>query len=199
VLVLPPFYYKDVSDDGLYCTLAEVIERVGDARLRIYLYHIPPVAQIGYGLALIGRLLEDFGETIAGIKDSSGDWNNTKAILEAFPDFGTFAGSEVFLLATLRGGGRGCITATGNVNMAAMRRLVDIWRSPEAERQQEEISAVRRTIEAYPMIPALKAILAEFRREPSWSTVRPPLMNLKAAQTSALLGDLARRDFALAA
>src|SRR5215469_12972681 len=99
VLMLPPFYYKDVSEEGLYRYFSEVIQRVGDARLRIYLYHIPPVA-------------------IAGMKDSSGDWNNTKTFLDAFAatGFDVFVGSETFLLANMRNGGAGSISAAANVN-----------------------------------------------------------------------------------
>jgi 4-hydroxy-tetrahydrodipicolinate synthase len=84
VLMLPPFYYKGVSDDGLFRNFAEVIERVGDARLQIYLYHIPPVSQVAISLPLIERLLKAYPENIAGVKDSSGDWKNTKAMLDAF-------------------------------------------------------------------------------------------------------------------
>src|SRR6266545_3517671 len=84
VLMLPPCYYKGVSDEGLFRSYAEVIERVGDRRLRIYLYHIPPVAQVPISLSLIERLLKAYPGTIAGIKDSSGDWNNTRAMLEQF-------------------------------------------------------------------------------------------------------------------
>src|SRR6185369_13016680 len=84
VLMLPPFYYKDVSDEGLYRTFSDIIQRVGDARLRIYLYHIPPVAVVGISLPLIERLLQAYPGTTAGIKDSSGNWSNTKAMLDAF-------------------------------------------------------------------------------------------------------------------
>src|SRR5438067_714328 len=134
VLMLPPFYYKGVSDDGLFASFAEVIERVGDAKLRIYLYHIPPVSNVPISLALIERLLARYPGTIAGIKDSSGDWNNTRAMLERFQPrgFDVFAGSESFLLATLRGGGAGCISATANVNPASIAALAHEWQSPEA-------------------------------------------------------------------
>ncbi len=93
VLMLPPFYYKGVSDDGLFASVAEVIERVGDARLRIYLYHIPPMAGVGFSLPLIERLLKAYRGVVAGIKDSSGDWKCTQALLEAFPGFEVFPGS----------------------------------------------------------------------------------------------------------
>ncbi|MDP6953496.1 MAG: dihydrodipicolinate synthase family protein, partial [Alphaproteobacteria bacterium] len=105
VLMLPPFYYKGVSDDALFRSFAEVIEQVGDARLKVYLYHIPPQAQLGFSLDLIGRLVKAYPDTVVGLKDSSGDWSNTKAIIDAFPDFATFSGSEVFLLDNQRAGG----------------------------------------------------------------------------------------------
>src|SRR5262252_11217537 len=133
VLMLPPFYYKGVSDEGLYRNFAEVIGRVGDKRLQLYLYHIPPVSQVPITLALIERLLARYPGTVAGVKDSSGDWSNTKAMLERFQPrgFDVFAGSEVFLLGTLRGGGAGCISATANVNPAAIARLAATWRDSD--------------------------------------------------------------------
>src|SRR5690349_1348043 len=153
VLMLPPFYYKGVSDDGLFASYAEVIERVGDARLRIYLYHIPPVSQVPISLALIERLLARYPGTIAGIKDSSGDWSNTRAMLERFQPrgFDVFAGSETFLLATLRAGGAGCISATANVNPAAIARLAREWRAGDADARQLALDAVRTTFQKFPM------------------------------------------------
>ena len=109
VLMLPPFYYKGVSEEGLFRYFSEVVERVGDARLRIYLYHIPPVAVVGITTGLVERLLAAYPDTIAGMKDSSGDWNNTKTFLDAFAKsgFDVFVGSESFLLAGLRNGAVG--------------------------------------------------------------------------------------------
>ncbi|MCP3998112.1 MAG: dihydrodipicolinate synthase family protein, partial [bacterium] len=112
-LMLPPFFYKGVSDDGLFASYAEVIERVGSRALRVYLYHIPPVSQVGISLALIERLVRAYPETVVGIKDSSGDWENTGAMLErGWDEFRIFAGSESFLLRTMQSGGAGCISAT---------------------------------------------------------------------------------------
>ena len=130
VLMLPPFYYKGVSDDGLFRNFAEIVERVGDSGLRIYLYHIPPVSNVPITLTLIERLLKAYPGTIAGAKDSSGDWNNTKAMLDQFAksSFDVFPGAETFLLAGLRSGGAGCISATANTNPAAIARLYDTWR-----------------------------------------------------------------------
>ncbi len=125
VLMLPPFYYKGVSDEGLFRYFAQVIDAVADDRLRIYVYHIPPVSGVPITLPLIERLLKTFPGIIAGTKDSSGDWANTSAMLERFQPqgFDVFAGSENFLLATMRSGGAGCITATGNLNPSAIVRL----------------------------------------------------------------------------
>ena len=102
VLMLPPFYYKGVSDDGLFRSFAEIIERVGDARLRVYVYHIPPVSQVPITLGLVERLLAAYPGQVAGMKDSGGDWSNTKAFLDAFAKagFDVFAGSETCLLYT---------------------------------------------------------------------------------------------------
>src|SRR5512132_2624313 len=131
VLMLPPFYYKDVSEEGLYRYFSEVVQRVGDARLRIYLYHIPPVAIVGITPRLVERLLKAYPNAIAGMKNSSGDWNNTKTFLDAFAvragravsGFDVFVGSESFLLANMRNGGAGTISATANVNPAAIYKL----------------------------------------------------------------------------
>ncbi|SPE36839.1 Dihydrodipicolinate synthetase [Candidatus Sulfopaludibacter sp. SbA3] len=201
VLMLPPFYYKGVSDEGLFRNFCEVIERVGDTRLRVYLYHIPPVAQVPISLALIERLLHRYPQTVAGLKDSSGDWNNTKSVLDAFSGagFDVFAGSEVFLLSNMRHGGVGCISATANVNPAAIHRVFQNWRDPDADRMQEQITATRAVVQKYPMIPALKAIVARALADPEWDTVRPPLVELSAAQREALAADLDSHGFTLAA
>src|SRR3981189_1113129 len=158
VLMLPPFYYKGVSDEGLYRSFAEVIERGGDRRLRLDLYHTPPVSQVPITLGLIERLLKAYPGIVAGVKDSSGDWNNTKAMLDAFAagGFDVFAGSETFLLANMRGGGAGGISATATVTPAAIARLFREWQTPEADAQQARLDEIRGIMQRYPMIPALK-------------------------------------------
>jgi 4-hydroxy-tetrahydrodipicolinate synthase len=192
VLVLPPFYYKAVSDDGLHRAFAELVERVGDDRLRVYLYHIPPVAQVGISAALVERLLSAYPRAIAGMKDSSGDLAHTKRMLERFAPrgFDVFVGSERFLLENLRGGGAGCITATGNVNAAAIDRLFRGWREPAADRLQEEVNAVRAAVERAPVIPALKAIVAHHAGDPGWEVLRPPLVALAPPERATLLAEL---------
>ncbi len=202
VLMLPPFYYKGVPDEGLFRSYAKIIERVGDSRLRVYLYHIPPVSQVPISLALIERLLRDYPGTIAGIKDSSGDWSNTRAMLERFQPqgFDVFAGSETFLLATLRGGGAGCITATGNVNPAPIARLArewGAWEISEADRRQAALDALRAAFQQFPMIPALKAAIAHYGADPGWVTVRPPLVELDDAQRRTLTRTLDNMRFSM--
>lgn len=199
VLLLPPFYYKAVNDDGLFAHVSEVIQRTADDSLRIYLYHFPGIAVVGYSLELIERLLKAYPSVVVGLKDSSGDWSNTQAILKEFPDLSVFPGSEVFLLQGLRAGTAGCITATANVNATAIRNLYDCWQTSEAESLQKDISSLRVMIQGYPMIPALKQMIAHFRNDPSWCALRPPLMRLSDAQISALLANLEQKKFALAA
>lgn len=199
VLMLPPFYYKGVSDDGLFASYSEVIQRVADPGLRIYLYHIPPVSQVPLSIPLIQRLLDAYPGVIAGIKDSSGDWSNTQAMLRSVqsPDFNVYAGSESFLLATLRGGGAGCITATGNVNPAAIVHLFETWQHDDADQQQAALNAVRQAFQQFSMIPALKAAVASYGDDPEWSRVRPPLTALTNAQTKELVTELDRLGFAM--
>ncbi|MGH8641356.1 MAG: dihydrodipicolinate synthase family protein [Burkholderiales bacterium] len=197
VLMLPPFYYKDVSEEGLYRNFSEVVERVGDARLRIYLYHIPPVAVVGITPGLVERLLKKYPTAIAGMKDSSGDWNNTKTFLDAFAKsgFDIFPGSESFLLAGLKNGGAGCISATANVNPAAIDKLFRDWRKPDADMQQEALNVVRKTVGQYVMIPALKAVVAHYSKDPEWTAVRPPLTELSAVQMKNVIDGLRKLNF----
>jgi len=197
VLMLPPFYYKGVGDEGLFRAFARVIDAVDDERLRIYLYHIPPVAQVGFSAALIERLLDAFPGTIAGVKDSSGDWSNTAMMLERFQPHGfdVFAGSETFLLRTLQAGGAGCITATGNVNARAIARLAREWRAADAALRQRELDAIRAIFQQFPMIPAMKAAIAWQSGDEAWANLRPPLVELDAAQRAKLQTELTAAGF----
>jgi len=199
VLVLPPFYYKGTGDEGLFAYFARVIEEVADARLRVYLYHIPPVAQVGIGPALIERLLKAYPGVVAGIKDSSGDAGNTALLLREFQPagFDVFAGNETLLLSTLRGGGAGCITATGNVNPAAIARLYRSWQAPDADAQQAQLDAVRAAFQAFPIIAAMKWALARATGDASWAQVRPPLVALAPDQAQALAQRLDALGFAM--
>jgi 4-hydroxy-tetrahydrodipicolinate synthase len=192
VLMLPPFYYKAVTEDGLFRSYAEVIERVADARLRVVLYHIPPVAQVGLPVRLVERLVAAYPGVVAGIKDSSGDWATTQGLLDAFAGtpFAVFPGSERFLLAGLRRGGAGCITATANLAPAPIARLWREWRAPGAEALQAGLDALRGVLERRPIIPALKAVVAARSGDDAWRTVRPPLLPLDGAGAAELVAEL---------
>jgi len=199
VLMLPPFYYKGVSDEGLFRNFAEIIERVGDSRLRIYLYNIPPVSQVAISVALIGRLLHRYPVIIAGAKDSSGDWNNTKSYIDNFAadGFDVFPGAETFLLQGLRSGGVGCISATANVNPGPIARLNKAWQDADADSQQKNLDEIRGIFAKYPMIPALKAAIANYGGDAAWATVRPPLVELSSAQSASLIRELDTAGFTM--
>ena len=269
VLMLPPFYYKDVSEEGLYRYFSEVVQRVGDARLKIYLYHIPPIAVVGITMGLVERLLAAYPNAIAGMKDSSGDWNNTKTFLDAFAvrarhetssksqtpssksqgsskiqhpkdegtfgarrggdihetsskhqtpssqpqgsskiqhpkdesSFDVFVGSESFLLANMRNGGVGTISATANVNPAAIYELYKQWNTADdADQQQSKLNIVREVFSSrkFPsMIAALKQAIANYADDPAWRTVRPPLVALTPDQAKTLAAELKAISFTM--
>jgi len=187
VLMLPPFYYKDVSEEGLYRYFSEVV------------YHIPSVAIVSVTPRLIDRLLKAYPNAIAGMKDSSGDWNNTKTFLEAFADngFDVFVGSESFLLANMRSGGAGTISATANVNPAAIHELYALASAVSAdldlEALQARLNVVREVFgnKKFPsMIAALKQVIAMYKNDPEWTRVRPPLVELTTQQAKLLAAEL---------
>lgn len=187
VLLLPPFYYKGVSDEGLFRFVAQVIERCGANVPRIMLYHIPPMAAVGWSHALIARLLEAFPGVIAGMKDSSGDAEHTMRTIDAFPDFAVFPGAEIYLLSALQRGARGCISATANVNARGIVNLIAKYQTPEAPRLQEQLNAVRVAIQSRGLVPASKAVLAARYKDDSWRNVRPPLVELAEDARQSLL------------
>jgi 4-hydroxy-tetrahydrodipicolinate synthase len=199
VLMLPPFYYKGVSDEGLFRSFAAIIEGVGDARLAIYLYHIPAVSQVPISLALIERLLKAYPGAVAGIKDSSGDWANTQAMLTRFQPqgFDVFTGSETFLLANLRHGGRGCISATANVNPAAIAALHRHWQDDGADAMQASLDGVRSAFQKFTLVAALKAAIAHWGRDPDWLRLRPPLVELTRGQAGELIDSLEAQGFSM--
>ncbi len=199
VLVLPPFFYKNLSDEALFQSYAAVIDRVSDPRLRVFLYHIPQFSGVPIPLRVIERLRTSYGQIVAGIKDSSGDWNNTRTVLEAVPDFQVFVGSERFLLQNLRRGGAGCITATANLNARAIDALYQRWNSPQAQSLQDALDVVRGIFDALPIIPALKRALALARNDPGWLPLRPPLLPLDGAQEAKLLSALSAQGWVQAA
>jgi 4-hydroxy-tetrahydrodipicolinate synthase len=197
VLMLPPFYYKGVSDDGLFAAYAEVIERIGDGALKIYLYHIPPMSNVPITFGLIEKLLAAYPDTVVGIKDSSGDFDNMKSMVDAFPGFRVFSGSDKFLLPVLRAGGAGAITACNNVAAALSVRVYAGWRGEGADpdADQKALDAVRECVSQYPLVAALKEIVARATGDDGWRRPRPPLEPLKAEQANALMAQLASLNF----
>jgi 4-hydroxy-tetrahydrodipicolinate synthase len=190
VLMLPPFYYKNQSDDGFYGYFSELIQRVGDERLRIYLYHFPQMSAAPISLDLIARLHGDYPKTVIGLKDSSGDWETTKRMIADFPDMAIFPSSETRLLEGLPLGAAGCISATANIQAGAIRRLIDAVGTPEADSLHEQISALRSIFENYPLIAALKANVARDTGDKAWLQTRPPITPLPREKLNRLLKEL---------
>lgn len=195
-VLLPPFYYKGVSDEGLFRFYAEVIEGVADDRLRVFLYHIPQVTQVPLGHDLIARLLAAFPGIVAGIKDSSGDLANMQAMVARFPGFAVLAGADPMLLPLLRAGGAGCITATSNLRADALRVVWEGWNDPartaEVEAAQDRINAWRTLTNSYVQLPTVKAMVARARGDLGWLNLRPPLVRLTEAECQAVWAEMAR-------
>ena len=193
VLMLPPFYHKNPSDDGLFDYYAQVIEDVADDRLKVYLYHIPQMSAVPLSLDLIARLVEAYPDTIVGLKDSSGDESNLLAVLEAFPGLEVFPGTETLMLKGLRAGSAGVISATANIACGPMKALFDAWQEAGADARQDAISATRSTVDGYAPIPLLKAVIAHCRGDPGWAAVRPPLTALSSDKGAEAVQVLSKR------
>ncbi|MCY4205695.1 MAG: dihydrodipicolinate synthase family protein [Bacteroidetes bacterium] len=178
VLVMPPFYYKNVSEDGLYASYDYLLQHVGNSEIRLYLYHFPKMSAIPITSVLVERLLRSYPDQIAGFKDSSGDWTNISMMVQQFPGLQVFAGSEQFLLDTIRAGGAGCISATANVTSRLAAEVLSKWNAPEAEALQRHLYQIRKAVERWPMIAALKALLQDLTGHPHWKNLRPPLKAL---------------------
>jgi 4-hydroxy-tetrahydrodipicolinate synthase len=197
VLMLPPFYYKNVADDGLVAAYSEAIERVGDSRLRVYLYHIPQMSGVLIGLGVIERLLRKYPDTVVGIKDSSGNWEGTKAILSAFPQIATFPATESRLVEGMALGAAGCISASANMNIAMIRALIDAIRAKDsrATAMQSQIAAIRQAMEKVAPIAAVKGLFEQATGAAGWAVLRPPLTPLAASALAALREELAKAGF----
>ncbi|HJL82171.1 MAG TPA: dihydrodipicolinate synthase family protein, partial [Gammaproteobacteria bacterium] len=160
--------------------------------------HIPPVSGVNISLDLIERLVIRYPNTIVGVKDSSGNWENTQSILERqLDDFRVFAGSEHFLLQTMRAGGAGCISATANINPNAIYNLYKEWKSNQADDLQKQLNQVRATLESYPMIPALKSVVSYYSNHPDWTIVRPPFISLEKETQKELIQKLKSLGFVM--
>jgi 4-hydroxy-tetrahydrodipicolinate synthase len=199
VMTLPPFYYKGVSEDGLYRHFVQLLEAIGEDG-RIFLYHIPPIAIVGIPTTLAARLHAEFPQQVVGIKDSSGEWGNTRALLE-IDGLIVYPGSELPLVDALELGAPGCISATANLNGGAIGRLISAYFDDDNERVRELQQAVRRfrlLVQDYAPIPAQKRLLALVTGDQRWGNVRPPLVEMPVEQGRELLDALQSEfDFAV--
>ncbi|HLP69407.1 MAG TPA: dihydrodipicolinate synthase family protein [Rhizobium sp.] len=190
VVMLPPFYYKGVSDDGLFAAYSRILDGIADDRLQVILYHIPQVSGIALSLPLIERLIAAYPEQVVGIKDSAGDFNSMQGLVEAFPGFSVLAGADPLMLPLLKVGGAGCITATSNLVADSLRIVYDHVHDPErlaeVEAAQARINAFRSLSNSYVQIPTIKAMIGLKAGEEGWRRMRPPLMPLGDADHAAL-------------
>jgi 4-hydroxy-tetrahydrodipicolinate synthase len=192
-MTLPPFYYKGVSEEGLYRHFVAVLEAIGpDAR--IYLYHIPPIAIVGIRVTLAARLHSEFPEHFVGIKDSSGEWDNTRALLNV-DGLIVYPGSELPLIEALELGAPGCISATANLNGGQIAKLIDAYFRGDTEtarKLHKKVKRFRLLVQDYAPIPAQKRLLALMSGDERWANVRPPLTEMSQEQGEELLGTLRR-------
>lgn len=190
VVMLPPFYYKGVSDEGLFQAYARVIEGVGDDRLKVVLYHIPQMSGLPISHDLIARLTAAFPGVVAGIKDSAGKIENMEAMIARFPGFAVLAGADPLLLPLMKMGGAGCITATSNLVARDLKTVFlgarDPGQAAAVARAQDRINAYRDLSNSYVQIPAIKAMIAHRTRDPGWARMRPPLVAMGAAEQADL-------------
>ncbi len=202
VLVLPPFFFKNVPDEGLVRYFGELVEATRGSGTAIFLYHIPQVAGVGIPPGVVRRLREVHPESIRGIKDSSGDLDNL-ADLFAIPDLQVYPGQETYLVEALANGAPGCITATANVNAGAISEIVRLWDAGDRDSAREAMEPVRgfrKAVEGYAPIPAMKGLLARASGDSRWENVRPPLLPADSGAVEKLAEELDRRfGFAVAA
>jgi 4-hydroxy-tetrahydrodipicolinate synthase len=191
VLVLPPFYYKHVRDEGVIEAYGRTIEAVGDASLRLYFYNIPQMSGVEIGAGVVEPLMARYPEVIAGIKDSAGDWGATESLCRRFGNsLDVLVGSERFLTQGIAAGASGCVTATANAFAAPICELYERIGDPDAPALQENVSRMRAVVERYPAIAALKELEARRSGETRWRNVRPPLTELSRADGDALASEL---------
>jgi len=190
VVMLPPFYYKGISEDGLFASYAEVVERIGDARLQVVLYHIPQFSAVPITFPVIARLRARYSSVFVGLKDSAGEMSNMMALVDEFPGFAVLAGADPLMLPLLRKGGAGCITATSNLiarDLAFIfRHYADPARAADVEAAQARVVAMRSRVSKFAQIASIKALIAGQTGHVSWRKLRPPLLALNDAEIDQL-------------
>jgi 4-hydroxy-tetrahydrodipicolinate synthase len=182
VLLAPPFYFKNVSDEGLFRWFSQVCEKIGQGPSEVFLYHIPSVTQAALSIDLIARLKAAFPKVIVGVKDSGGDWAYTEPLLRTHTDLILLIGDERHLAAGIRLGAQGAISGLANVCPEILLKLI------ASGEDNPRIIQLVNVILKFPVTPAVKTLLAHLQNEPAWLMVRPPLVPLSEDQAT----DLAR-------
>jgi 4-hydroxy-tetrahydrodipicolinate synthase len=182
-LVLPPFYYKGVADDGLVAVIDAILTATAAEPIPLYLYHFPAQSGLHWHIALLRRLLQAFGERIVGLKDSSGDMAYARETAGILARFKVFPSTEAALPEARTGIFAGCISATANLNADLCARA---FRSGDAAALAEAV-AIRKLFDGKPLVPGVKALLAHIHGDPQWAHVEPPLAEFPAADRAAVV------------
>jgi 4-hydroxy-tetrahydrodipicolinate synthase len=193
-LILPPFYYKPVTDDGLFAFFAGLLDAIHDARLQVYLYNFPQLTGINFSVPLIQRLMAAYPGIVVGLKDSSGDMQNATHIAAACPGFAVFPSTESWLLSGRDHGFVGCISATANVTCALAGRVWHAPTEPGATVWQQQIADIRAKIAAFPLVPAVKQVLSQLHHQAGWERLLPPHLPLSPLQAQTLLSQVGVTD-----
>jgi 4-hydroxy-tetrahydrodipicolinate synthase len=175
-LLLPPFYYKGVPDDGLAAYVGDVAHASRSEPILIYLYHFPAMSGLPWHVTLIRRLIAAHGARIAGLKDSSGDMPFAREAAAIAPDFDVFPSTEAALLEARAGGFAGCISATANCNADLCARA---WTTGDPTALQQAV-AIRGLFDGKPLVSGVKALLAHIHKDPALGRVKPPLAEFSA-------------------
>ncbi len=190
LLMLPPFFYKNNSDEGLYRAFAEVIDGLAEPRLALLLYHFPQMSGVPVTHPVIERLLKDYPDTLEGIKDSSGDWEHTAGLIAAFPELNIYSGADGHLVRNLEAGGAGTFSAAANLaaeHSSTVFKAFERGDAAAAEAGMKLVGDVRTILTSFPLVPAIKHVIAHGQRDEIWRTVRPPMVELDPAKGEALI------------
>ncbi len=196
VMTLPPFYFKGMSDEGLFDYFQKLIDEINHNKVKIYLYHIPQVSGVGLSIDLVSKLKESFPDIIVGIKDSSGNWENTKSLLK-INDLIVYPGAELPVIEAIKLGAPGCISATANFNSGDISKVINFCHNNDwenAEILHKKVTKVRLLFQDYAPIPGQKGILSIKKNNDCWKNVRPPLKKIEQNKLDLLIKIL-KKDF----
>jgi len=197
VMTLPAFYFKDVTDEGLFQYYERLIDEINHPNLKIYLYHIPQVSGVGLSIPLVKKLRSTYPDIMVGIKDSSGVWENTEQLL-SIDGLIVYPGAELPVIDAIKLGGPGCISATANFNPTNIAKVIELshdgkW--DQAEEVHKDVKEVRYLFQDYSAIPAQKAMLAIKYKDKRWKNIRPPLVQISEQRSSELAEKLRNHGF----